>query len=102
MTKIYINNLYKQIYQHIESAKEKEIKIILTTNLQGAILVDVNKLNLCFSNLDEKQSYISQKQASINFLITEILLESGNRGKIKLRNFFYKSLNKIWGKMPVS
>lgn len=99
MIKISSNSIYSGIYNYLKDAKEKKIKIILNKNLQGVLLVDVSDVvstDSIFFNIDEKQYYFMYTQISINILILEFLSQNGNRGKIKLRNFFYKSHKKLW------
>lgn len=91
---------YECLYKYMEDLKSKDLKVILNPKMTGVIIVDLNQKkiegNYCFTNKETKYTYISQKQSSINFLIQKIILQNGNREKIKLRNFFFKSYQNLW------
>lgn len=101
MIKISINNNF---YKHLKDAKEKGVKIVLNKNLQEVLLIDINEVDLTnsiFSDINEKQYYFLYIRNAVNALIADFLLQNGNRGKIKLRNLFYKSHKKLWKQPPI-
>ena len=88
-------DFYNEIYEKMNYSKEKGYKIILKKDLQSILLVNVKGKSIFF-NRKKKNDFIYLTRLSVNNLITTILLEEGNRAKIKLRNFFYRNNKNLW------
>ncbi len=89
-------DFYNEIYGEMSNSKEKGYKMILKKDLQSILLVNIKGVGI-FLNHDEKDDFIYLTRLSVNSLITNILLQEGNRAKIKLRNFFNRNNKNLWG-----
>lgn len=94
--------IYNEIYISMQTSKNKGIKMILNNNLESVlfVVVIVSEEEAALDS-DDKGCYIYRTGVYIDELIKNIILEKGNREKIKLRNFFSVSHIKIWGKSPI-
>ena len=89
-------DFYNEIYGEMKNSKEKGYKIILKKDLQTVLLVNIYRKGIIFHSNDEKYDFIYSTKLSVNSLITNILLQEGSRGKIKLRNFFSRNNKNLW------
>lgn len=89
-------DLYNKIYGEMKNSMGKGYKIILKKDLQSILLVNIYGKGIIFHSNDEKSDFIYSTKLSVNRSITNILLQEGNRGKIKLRNFFSRNNKNLW------
>lgn len=92
-----VEKAYHEMYQTMEKLKTKGIKMTLKRNFQGVLFTNIKETELLL-NREERKKCICHTQYRIDTLIKEIVLKNGNREKIRLRNFFFKSHKKLWGK----
>ncbi|UUV17077.1 hypothetical protein NRK67_04005 [Fusobacteria bacterium ZRK30] len=95
-----IEEIYNEIYISMQISKNKGIKMVLNNSLESVLFVVVGEDEVAL-NSDDKGCYIYRTGVHIDELIKKIILEKGNREKIKLRNFFLISHIKIWGECPI-
>lgn len=90
-----IQEFYSEIYKKMMYSKEKGYKIILKKNLQSVLLVEIKGKDLFF-NHNKKVNFIYLTRLSVDNLLTNIVFQEGNRGKVKLRNFFDRNNKNLW------
>lgn len=94
-------NIYDEIYEIMKITKEKGLKMTLKNNLKGVLFTNIYNVESPLS-ISEINFFIHLMQTHVDTLINIIILKDGNRGKIKLRNFFSKTYKKLWGQYPIS
>ena len=88
-------DFYNEIYEKMIFSKEKGYKIVLKKDLQSILLVNI-KVKDDFIDHYKKIDFIYLTSLSVDNLVTNIISKEGNKAKIKLRDFFYRSNKILW------